>query len=87
MALSDRINQRPRPKHGRPCSVGKLLDELKGAERDALLEMLGDPVKRDGWSAADIFETLLDEGHRVGFQTINRHRGGTCRCAQQGNAA
>ena len=80
MALSDRINEkRPAPIHGYPCSVGKLLAELDGDEREALLHMLG-TNERPGWSAADIFAALTSEGHTVGYQTINRHRGGKCRC-------
>jgi hypothetical protein len=43
--------------------------------------MLGTPEKR-GWSQRDIYEALTAEGHEVGFQSINRHRGGACRCAR-----
>lgn len=80
MSLSQRVTQTPERRHGLPCSVGQLLDTLEGAERDALVSMLGDPQKRDGWSAGDIYEALRAEGLTVGLQTINRHRGGKCRC-------
>lgn len=82
MALSDRVKTRPAAKHGTPCSVGALLDHLEGAELEALKVMLGDPVKRDGWPADDIYDALVEEGHSVGRQTINRHRGGRCRCGK-----
>ena len=80
MALSDRITEaRPAPIHGYPCSVGALLDTLEGDELEALKVMLGTREK-PGWSAADIYAALTDEGYKVGHQTINRHRGGKCRC-------
>lgn len=82
MALSDRVNEkRPATIHGYPCSVGKLLAELEGEEREALLLMLGTPEHR-GWAASDIYDALLAEGHKVGYQTVNRHRGGKCRCGR-----
>lgn len=79
MALSDRLNQPPKPIHGYPCSVGHLLATLEGDERAALLTMLGTPEKR-GWPATAIYDALKAEGHEVGLQTVNRHRGGKCRC-------
>lgn len=81
MALADRLTTPPAPKHGYPCSVGVLLDTLDQDDRDALLTMLGTPERR-GWSASDIYDALIAEGHKVGLQTINRHRGGKCRCAK-----
>ena len=77
MALADRT--KPASIHGYPCSVGELLGRLEGAELDAFLTMLGTPEQR-GWSAAAIWKAVTDEGHEVGLQTINRHRGGKCRC-------
>ena len=81
MALAERIKQTPPPMHGTPCSVGVLLDQLEGAEHDALLAMLGTPEKR-GWSQAQIYDALTAEGYTVGRQTINKHRAGQCRCAK-----
>lgn len=82
MALADRITAgRPVPIHGSPCSVGVLLDTLKGDELEALNLMLGTPERR-GWSATDIYDALIAEGYEVGRQSINRHRGGKCRCAK-----
>lgn len=81
MALSDRLAEPPKPMHGTPCSVGVLLDTLEGAELDALRVMLGSPTQR-GWSQDAIYAVLTDEGYEVGRQSINRHRGGKCRCAR-----
>lgn len=85
MALTDRLDKRPVSRHGLPCSVGQLLQTLEGEELEALQIMLGDPHKRDGWTATDIWTALTAEGYKVGYQTINRHRGGKCRCNQGGD--
>jgi len=79
MALAERINQRPETIHGAPCSVGTLLATLDTEERDALLLMLGNPEK-PGWTAGDIYDAVTAEGHWIGRQQINRHRGRRCRC-------
>jgi hypothetical protein len=81
MALADRISDAPQPMHGTPCSVGTLLETLDGTELDALRTMLGTPEAR-GWSASSIYDALVAEGHKVGYQQINKHRGGKCRCVQ-----
>lgn len=80
MALANRITETPARNHGLPCSVGALVEQLDGTERDALLTMLGTPEQR-GWSAGDIHRVLREEGYEVAYQTINRHRGGKCRCS------
>ena len=80
MALADRIKQPPAGRQGLPCSIGELLADLPPAEREALETMLGTPDNRSPWSARQIYDALRDEGHTVGFQTINRHRGRHCRC-------
>ena len=80
MALSDRINEaRPAPICGTPCSVGKLLATLEGDELASFKIMLGTKEQR-GWTAPDIYDAVIAEGHTIGFQTINKHRGGRCRC-------
>lgn len=81
MALSERIKHQPSSRTGLPCSVGVLLDQLQGAERDALLVMLGDTEHR-GWPAGHIYDALVEEGHVVALQSINRHRGKRCRCGK-----
>lgn len=83
MSLSQRITEQPPvSNHGLPCSVGQLINALEGPELEALLAMLGDPEKRDGWSASAIYDALTAEGYKVGYQTIGRHRGGKCRCGR-----
>lgn len=80
MALADKITAPPKPQHGLPCSIGSLLNQLEGAELEAFQTMLGTPERR-GWPATAIWRACLDEGHEIGLQSINRHRGGKCRCA------
>jgi hypothetical protein len=53
-----------------------LLDTLKGDELAALQHILGSRQ----WSQAMVWKALTDEGYEVGMQSINRHRGGRCRC-------
>ena len=79
MALADRI-QKPMPNMaGTPCSVRVLLDTLEGDELAALQHML---ASRE-WSQAMVWKALTDEGYQVGYQSINGHRGGKCRCSVQ----
>ena len=78
MALADRIQSTRRNMHGLPCSVGTLLDTLQGDELAALKHML---ASRE-WSQAMVWKALTDEGYEVGLQSINKHRGGNCRCAK-----
>lgn len=78
MALSDRIANPEYALHGKPCSVGALLETLDGAELAALKQILADRA----WSQAMVWKALTDEGYEVGLQSVNRHRGGKCRCTR-----
>lgn len=81
MALADKVNQPTPVMHGKPCSVGVLLETLEGDELEALKTMLGTPEKH-GWTASQIYDALVSEGYEVAYQTIGRHRGGRCRCVK-----
>lgn len=81
MSLADRITERPPAKHGMPCSVAVLLNTLEGDELEALTLMLG-TENAPGWTAGDIYDALAAEGYKVGYQSINRHRGRKCRCGR-----
>ena len=80
MALADR--KAPPAMHGLPCSIGELLNSLEGDELAAFKTMLGTPTNR-GWSATAIWQACRDEGYQIGLQSVNRHRGGKCRCAKE----
>lgn len=83
MALAERVGNRTPNVHGTPCSIGAVLEQLadQPEELAALQMMLGSPEQR-GWSASEIYKALTAEGYVVGYQTINRHRGGNCRCGR-----
>lgn len=77
MSLAD--HKPPAPMHGKPCSIGSLLDQLDGAELAAFESMLGAP-ESPGWPAAAVWEACRAEGYEIGLQSVNRHRGRRCRC-------
>lgn len=76
MALVDRLETTPQRIHGKPCSIGALLDRLDPPEQNALNAMMHEL----GWSARRIYTALEAEGYEVGEQTIGRHRSRACRC-------
>lgn len=78
MALADQLANAQAPTAGTPCSVCRVLAELEPTDRDALLVALGTPERR-GLPATVIYDALVADGHKVGRQTINRHRAGKCR--------
>lgn len=84
MALAERVGNRTPNVHGKPCSIGALLEQLQDSpdELAALKAMLGTRDK-PGWSQAEIYDALTSEGFVVGHQSINRHRGQRCRCERQ----
>lgn len=77
MAIADRIKQDPPPAlGGLPCSIGNLFKTLPESEQAALTAMLYEL----NWNATQVYDALRDEGHEVGRQSVNRHRGKRCRC-------
>lgn len=76
MGLSERLAAPPTTIHGLPCSIGTLLIELDPADKAALEQMLGSRQ----WNATMIYDAVRAEGHEIGRQSINRHRGRKCRC-------
>jgi hypothetical protein len=76
VALKDQLESTPSRPTGKPCSVGTLLDRLKGDELAALEAMM----YRLGWSQRRIYDACIAEGYPIGEQSINRHRSQGCRC-------
>lgn len=65
---------------GLPCGVKKVLQQLEGADRDALqniMDMRSYPI---GVSNRQIHAILLDEGYDIAFASIRLHRSKQCRC-------
>lgn len=79
MALKDRPRTTAKPAtHGEPCSVGQVYrtnldDHEELAEIDSILY-------DEGKNAREVWEELQASGYKVKHQTVNRHRGKTCRC-------
>lgn len=83
MSLAERSQHQPgRAKHGMPCSVAELLDNLPPTESDALRSMLNAPWRV--WPHVAIEKAIRDEGHFVGVGAIGKHRRGACRCDEPG---
>lgn len=76
MSLAERHKAGPPATSGR-CSIGALLRALPEDEATALQGMLDDSRE---WPADAVYDSLRDEGHVVGRQTIGRHRRNQCSC-------
>jgi hypothetical protein len=66
----------PKPIHGLPCSVGRLLTTLDAEDVAWLAASLAD----DDWTDGMIYQVLTADNWTVGRQSIGRHRRGDCRC-------
>lgn len=75
-SLLEEMRAEARKPKGPPCSVATLLDSLDDDERLQLVEALSDR----GITASVITSVLAAHGHRIGHQTVTRHRGGRCAC-------
>lgn len=62
---------------GPKCTVGQLLDELDGPEREGLETIL---AAGSGWNHEQIAEEIRAAGHYVQATTVGRHRRNGCRC-------
>ena len=77
MGLADSIQNRSTArKHGATCSMSKLLETLTSEDREALETVLQD----DTWTGVEIAATLQENGHKVGYWVVNRHRQRLCQC-------
>lgn len=63
---------------GPTCSAGMLLDALPAAERDDVNAALLD----NGIPYTVLSRALGKVGHKVGAETLRRHRKGDCACAK-----
>ena len=64
--------------NGGTCSIATLLAKLDPADRADLIEALAaDP---ETYPTTVIIEVLRARGHKVGEDTIRRHRRGGCKC-------
>lgn len=78
-ALTQAVDNLERGISGLPCSVAKAratLDDESAADFDAWL------AGKVSLSDDQMWRGLQSLGHRVGRQTVGRHRRGDCRCFQ-----
>ncbi len=81
MALASR-NEVETVLHGHPCSIAVIYDTV--ADDQVELAELNKLLYDEGNSQGQVFRYLThDGGFKVGFQSINRHRGGRCRCFRE----
>jgi hypothetical protein len=61
------------------CGMAVVYSKLDDDDRAALDSYLAD---REGVTTAAISRALTSEGHRVGKNTVERHRRGECSCGK-----
>lgn len=76
MTLADALASAERTAPGPRCGVAKVLETLGEADRKTFLAALDNPAVE----ASTLSRALRNEGIRLGYQTINRHRRGDCWC-------
>lgn len=75
MSLLEQL-ARPKSPFRSRCTVAKLLEQLPSEDREALTRALADPK----FQGTQISRALRAEGHRVGDDSVRRHRRGDCAC-------
>lgn len=80
MGLAERLINIDPTVPGLPCGVMKILQQIDGADRQALqniMDMRSYPI---GVSNRQIHAILLDEGYDIAFASVRLHRSKQCRC-------
>jgi hypothetical protein len=67
--------QSERKKPGFSCGVLRLTESMSPEERTELAEALASTVDN-----AALQRALQNRGHDIGYQTLQRHRSGSCSC-------
>lgn len=80
MSLAERLKSANRSEPGLPCGIGKLLSELEGDDREALMVVFSTRSVSGTISNRQIHEILISEGHDVAYASIALHRRQQCRC-------
>ena len=81
MALTTR-NEAPPARHGKPCSIAAVYEAV--ANDQAELRELNVILYEEDNTQAQVFEYLTkDGGFTLGFQSVNKHRGKSCRCFRE----
>jgi len=79
MPLANRATTTVKPTiHGAPCSIGKYYRD--NLDDHAELAELNSLLYDEGKDAGQVWNELDANGITVARSTINKHRGGNCRC-------
>jgi hypothetical protein len=64
--------------HGAPCSIGKIYrDNLADVEE---IDQLDSLLYEQRNTAREVWDELVRAGYQAKLSTVNKHRGGSCRC-------
>ena len=77
MALLDTIEKYKKNNVGARCTFPELLEKLTKEDRKALLDAMA-----KGISTNTLVQALRAEGHKIGDNSFNMHRKGTCLCQE-----
>jgi hypothetical protein len=83
MSLAEKLQRTTPTGAGLPCKIGSLLQgtQLSAEDKAKLAEVLEVPYGSPGrLPNTAIAAALREEGFDVGDASVNKHRGGTCRC-------
>jgi len=89
MSLAKELNEMPEQAKYFNCSLGKILDTLDKTDRQAL-EAAIDRVRTgnktdkksgiDVWSSVWLRKVLIDNGYKIGKDSLRKHLEGSCNC-------
>ena len=80
MSLRDALlTEKAASRKGPLCGMAIVYAKLTDDDREALDAFVAD---RDNVTTAAITRALISEGHRIGKNTVERHRRGECSCGQ-----
>lgn len=80
----DLVELRARTNGGRPCLVGRLLEELASRETPEVVDRIRQALDDEHIVAQRLADLLASSGYRIGTHSIRRHRlrltGAGCLC-------
>lgn len=83
--LAERFDQKRKEKRGSPCPIDVILQQLNEDDRGSLEAQLtidrDDPARI---TTIDLTRILNEEGFRIHYKSVERHRNRQCRCALSG---
>lgn len=77
--LQDLDDLLPVNRRGR-CKVMSVMESLDSADREILWHAVKDTAK---WSTHGLHVALRQKGVEIGYQSLYRHRAGTCSCGSK----